>query len=77
MGNGGMNYESAAYDNRNPLDVKFYITVDESDGPLVKFSPDPDAMADAVATGNYTDLLHVDTSNVKFEYFKVPSPFTW
>lgn len=36
-----MNYEAAAYDNRVPSDPKFFATVDEGSGPLVRFTPDP------------------------------------
>jgi hypothetical protein len=73
MGGAGMNYESAAYDNRDPQNPRFFITVDETAGPLVRFTPDPDAVQDAVNTGVYTNLLHGNTANVQFEYFKVTS----
>ena len=68
-----MNYESAAYDNRDPLNVAFYITADETDGPLVKFTPDQDAVEDAVNTGDYSNLLYANGPTVKYEYFKVTS----
>mmetsp|Transcript_37708 Transcript_37708/g.91757 ORF Transcript_37708/g.91757 Transcript_37708/m.91757 type:complete len:656 (-) Transcript_37708:53-2020(-) len=36
-----MNYEAAAFDNRDVSNPTFYVTVDESAGPLVRFTPDP------------------------------------
>jgi secreted PhoX family phosphatase len=73
MGGAGMKYESAAYDNRDPMNVTFYITVDEIDGPLVKFTPDQDAVQYAVNNNDYTNLLHTNGPTVKYEYFKVTS----
>ena len=72
MGNGGgMNYESAAYDNRDVNNPVFFITVDEDDGPLVKFIPDPFETAFAVSNNDYTNLLH--SGNPTYEYFVVTS----
>lgn len=51
-------YESAAYDNRNPNQPMFYATIDDLDGPLLKFTPSAAAIAIARDTKNYTQLLH-------------------
>jgi hypothetical protein len=73
MGGAGMSYESAMYDNRDPMNVTFYITVNKTDGPLVKFTPDQDAVQYAVNNNDYTNLLHTNGPTVKYEYFKVTS----
>lgn len=68
----GMNYESAAYDNRNPQSPKFYFTVDETMGPLIQFSPDRQAVEDALATGDYSQLLHSNaTGTASVSYFEI------
>jgi hypothetical protein len=59
-GSEGAAFESAAYDNRNPSDPKFFLTVDAVDGALVRFSPDSDAVKYAVQTGDYSQLLHTN-----------------
>jgi hypothetical protein len=71
MGGAGMDYESAAYDNRDPLNPKFYATVDTSIGPLVKYSPPTSAVQDAVSTGDYSNLLHTNGPGQKFEYLNI------
>jgi hypothetical protein len=73
MGGDGMNYESAAYDNRDANNPNFYITVDETNGPLVKFTPDATAVLDALSTNDFSELLHTTGPTVKYEYFKVTS----
>ena len=62
------NYESAAYDNRNVNDPKFYATIDESNGPLLRFTPATAAVADAVSSGNYTSLLTSTGPGMNHEY---------
>jgi hypothetical protein len=47
-----MNYEAAAYDNRDPTAPTFYVTVDEGSGPLVRFTPDTALVAPCVADAN-------------------------
>ena len=66
-----MNYESAAYDNRDENNPTFYMTVDESNGPSVKFTPDATAVQVALQTNNFSNLLHTTSPTVKYEYFKV------
>ena len=68
-----MAYESAAYDNRDLMNPTFYITVDETEGPLVKFTPPTGAAKWAVENNDYSDLLHSTAAGVKYEYFKVIS----
>mmetsp|Transcript_9057 Transcript_9057/g.18200 ORF Transcript_9057/g.18200 Transcript_9057/m.18200 type:complete len:840 (+) Transcript_9057:96-2615(+) len=64
----GADYESAAYDNRNPNDPKFFITTDSSDGPLVRFTPATAALSYAFSSGDYTNLLHIDGPGLKREF---------
>ena len=63
----GADYESAAYDNRNPNDPKFFITTDASDGPLVRFTPATAALSAALSSGDFTNLLHQDGPGLKRE----------
>lgn len=72
-GPSGMSYESAAYDNRDPMNPAFYLTVDESDGPLIKFTPPSSAVLYAIETNDYSNLLHSTESGSKYEYFRVTS----
>jgi hypothetical protein len=71
LGGLGGEYESAAYDNRNPLAPKFYVTTDVINGPLIKFTPDPQVVQAAVNTGDYSNVLHTSTPQSKSEYFVV------
>lgn len=73
MGGAGDDYESAAYDNRDPSNPKFFATVDNSQGPLVRYTPCTSCVQDALATGDYSNLLHANGAGQNFEYFKVTS----
>jgi len=73
MGNAGMAYESAAYDNRDPNNPVFFITVDEVDGPLVRFTPASQAVQDAVSSNDFSQLLHTSGPGVTYQYFRVLS----
>lgn len=64
----GADYESAAYDNRNPDNPKFFVTTDASDGPLVRFTPSTAALSSALSSGNFTDLLHTDGPGLKRQF---------
>jgi hypothetical protein len=68
MGAVGAKYESAAYDNRDPQHPLFFVTIDEDDGPLLRFTPEPNAVAHALATGDYTRLLNTTGPGAKWEY---------
>ena len=70
MGKQGAMYESAAYDNRNPSKPTFYITTDEYNGPLIRFTPDPAEVQYALLYKDYGNLLHRGT-NFKTEYFYI------
>jgi len=63
----GSFYESAAYDNRNPQDPKFYVTMDRNNGPLLRLSPDSQAVQEALESGDYSNLLHTSGDQV-YEY---------
>lgn len=71
MGGRGRAYESAAYDNRDPNNPKFFITIDEPNGPLVRYSPASSVAGAAVSSGDYSKLLHSNGGTL--EYFKVTS----
>ena len=71
MGGDGMPYESAAYDNRDPNNPVFFLTVDDRKGPLVKYTPSPQAVSDALSSGDYSNLLHDENGEEKYEYFVV------
>ena len=73
MGGAGDDYESAAYDNRDPSNPKFFATVDNSQGFLLRYTPPTNAVQDALATGDYSNLLHTNGAGQNFEYFKVLS----
>ena len=71
MGSAGGDYESFAYDVRDPSDPKFFVTVDREDGPLVRFTPEPSALQYAQSSGDYQFLLHTPGDGVKHEYVKI------
>jgi Bacterial protein of unknown function (DUF839) len=79
----GANYESVAYDNRDPQHPRFFVTIDEDDGPLLRFTPDPDALSHALDTGDYTCLLNTTGPGAKWEYLVLnydtdtTGTFTW
>ena len=60
MGGDGANYESAAYDARDPTRPVFYITTDESDGAFVRYTPAQAAVQYAIANDDYSNLLHAN-----------------
>lgn len=79
LGGDGDKYESAAYDNRDPTKPTFYVTTDKSNGALVKFTPDPLAVQDAIDLDDYTALL-TTPGNTKHEYLKLnydARTFSW
>lgn len=61
-------YESCAYDNRNISRPTFYVTVDNFDGPLLRFTPATAAVEYAIRTGDYTSLLTTTGDGIKYEY---------
>jgi hypothetical protein len=65
----GRAYESAAYDNRDVNHPVFYITTDESNGPLVRYTPDPAVVAAARSSGDYSQVLH--SPGGRYAYFVV------
>jgi len=77
--NGGA-YEGVAYDNRFPDDVnfrpKFFLTEDAPKGPLERFQPSLQALADAKASGDYSNLLHIDPDGTAQTDYLVITPDT-
>jgi hypothetical protein len=57
IGGTGGNYESFAYDNRNPNFPTFYVTHDSSNGGMVRFTPNPTVVQAAITTGDYSSVL--------------------
>lgn len=53
LGDGGGNFESAAYDNRNPAAPRFFVTNDKESGEIRRFTPDPGP----VSAGRYHSIL--------------------
>ena len=72
LGGNGAAYESTAYDNRDPTKPVFYITTDEGNGPLVKYTPDAQAVANAIANDDYSNMLHDNSGGTaKYEYLEI------
>lgn len=71
LGGTGRAYESAAYDNRIPLNPTFYVTTDEKNGPLVKYTPASSVAQTSVDTNDFSQMLHSEGGLL--EYFKVTS----
>ena len=74
MGGAGMDYERAAYDNRDINNPLFFITVDTGNGPLVRYTPSPQAVIDADVNGNnpdYSNLLHDTYGQQTFKYWVI------
>jgi hypothetical protein len=75
----GAPFESAAYDRRDVDHPTFYITIDDTDGPLVRFTPDPDVVAETNESGDFSKLLHTG-DNITRDFLlldSVTSTFTW
>ena len=69
LGGNGRAYESAAYDNRDPMRPTFYVTTDEVNGPLVKYTPAPTVSEAAATSGDYSQILH--SAGGLFQYFMI------
>lgn len=57
LGGRGGNYESFAYDSRDPKSPTFFVTNDSNFGGLLRFTPDPLEVRKALETENYETLL--------------------
>jgi len=69
LGTTGGNFESMSYDNRNPFNPTFYITHDSKTGELRRYTPHPEIVNTAVASHNYTMMLHDDGVHIgAFDY---------
>ena len=69
LGGKGRAYESAAYDNRDPVKPTFYVTTDEINGPLVKYTPAQSVSKAAAKSGDYSRILH--SGGGLIQYFKI------
>jgi len=56
----GNKFESAAFDSRDMTKLKAFVTVDREGGPLYRFSPDPIVLREAMWSGDFSQVLHVD-----------------
>lgn len=59
----GAAYEATAFDNRDPTRPTFYATIDSNSGPVLKFAPSAAAVQSALASKNYSQLLHTAAPN--------------
>jgi len=63
-GRSGGNYEGVAYYNPSPNDPgtkpSFFLTEDAQDGPLERFQPSDQTLSEAIASDDYSNLLHED-----------------
>lgn len=57
IGGSGGDYESFAYDARNRWKPTFYVTNDDSEGGLVRFTPNSKVVAKAERSGDYSKVL--------------------
>jgi hypothetical protein len=73
----GGEWESAAYDNRDTNQPVFYVTSDSSSKPVLRFTPDPDAVKAALSTGDYSELLHTPGTNEYLKLNWLRKTFTW
>lgn len=76
VGGTGGSYESAAYYRPDLYHPTFYVTTDASNGPLLRYTPDPNVVANAVETRDYSQMLHgSETDNAVLEYLLLyPDP---
>jgi hypothetical protein len=75
----GALFESAAYDRRDVDHPTFYITIDDTDGPLLRFTPDPDVVAETNESGDFSKLLHTG-ENITQDFLlldNLATTFTW
>jgi len=64
--NGGK-FESFAYDNRNPLNLKAFVTEDYKEGALRRYSPKRNVLRQAIQTNDYSKVL-TQKNGGKIEY---------
>lgn len=58
LGGTGGSYESFAFDARDRSNPTFYVTNDNLQGGLVRFTPDPSIVRAAEKSGDYSMILH-------------------
>ena len=69
-------YEAAAYDFREPANPKFFVTTDTSSGAVVRFVPDPAIVEEASKTGNFMNILKINSSDASSRTYLVINPLT-
>ena len=86
IGGIGGRYESFAFDARDKMSPTFYVTIDDSYGPLVKFTPSPEIVMSAIENGDYSKILTQDPYGSSKREFLLLDPdsenpkkgtFTW
>jgi len=60
LGGDGGNFESVAFDNRNPSKPRIFVTEDKSCGALRRFTPNEDVLSNAIDNGKYWKILTND-----------------
>ena len=79
---GGGNWESFAYDARDPNNPHFYITEDAEDGALRRYTPPKGKLSLPEGTKlddkeQYWDLLHDDSATVEYLVLDDDGTYTW
>lgn len=76
---GGAKYETAAYDRRDNKPARIYVTIHDNQGPLLRFTPDPQVLAAADTSKDYTNVLHggANTETVFLLVDTTAKTFTW
>jgi len=73
----GGKFESVAFDDRNLLQLKGFVTHDSSTGEVRRFSPDIEILQEAIKSDNYMNVLHNAGSIEYLELFPETSTFNW
>ena len=76
-GKDGGRFESVAFDSRDMLNIKGFVTTDLNDGALHRFSPNEIALERAHREGDYSDVLHIDGKLDYLQFMPEINKFQW
>ena len=62
----GGKFESAAFDRRNMRRLKGFVTTDSSDGPVLRYTPNPITLESALLSGDFSQVLHTNGGIVEY-----------